>query len=33
MFIAGTAWFVIGIDHSDDFRNEEFAPELLRTIY
>ncbi|MCY3957937.1 MAG: hypothetical protein OXG65_06555 [Chloroflexi bacterium] len=33
MFIAGTAWFESGIDHSDDFRNEEFAPELLRTIY
>ena len=33
MFIAGTAWFSNGIDHSDDFGNEEFAPELLRTIY
>lgn len=33
IFIAGTAWFRNGIDYSDDFRNEEFAPELLRTIY
>ena len=33
MFIASTAWFRNGIDDSDDFRNEEFAPELLRNIY
>ncbi len=33
MFIASTAWFRNGIDYSDNFSNEEFAPELLRTIY
>lgn len=33
MFVAGTAWFGSGIDHSDDFDNEEYAPELLRKIY
>ena len=32
IFIASTGWFSNGIDYSDDFRNEEFAPSLLREI-
>ena len=33
IFIASTRWFTKGIDYSDDFRNEEFAPELIRRLY
>ena len=33
IFIASTGWFSNGIDYSDDFRNEEFAPELIRRLY